>query len=298
MAHQSGPDIVAEHSCFDGQRVPESERVALEATLYLYVSTPGNRNDVSGSGIVLRNSRTPQGHNRILTIRHVTQHALRKHRRIYVLDRFGNILGEARQTPATILSESRLAQEPDSAVRGEPGDNAVLLDMQPRTPAYDQISGVDVAPRLYRGIMYAWFTDPGALMPGVSGAALLNEHNQVIGIAEGTGGGDNLHSHAFVTQVSAHDIQKVFERQDSGENTIGSATFFHGSIAAFMPVAGPGVQEILHLQPTFAPPENRVHVHVFGYPEELCIAYHGQIQTSDPGPMQEMVRIMHDLSGL
>ncbi|WP_130732780.1 hypothetical protein [Komagataeibacter xylinus] len=271
MVHQSGPDIVAEHSCFDGQRVPASERAALEATVYLYVASPDGKNDISGSGTVLRDSRMPQGHNRILTIRHVTQHALRKHGRIYILDRFGHKLGEARQTPATILSESQLAQEPDSGVHDLPGDNAVLLDMQPRTPAYDQISGVDVAPRLYRGIMYAWFTDPGALMPGVSGAALLNEHNQVIGIAEGTGG---------------------------GENTIGSAIFFHGSIAAFMPVAGPGVQEILHLQPTFAPPENRVHVHVFGYPEELYIAYHGQIQTSDPGPMQEMARIMHDLSGL
>ncbi|MGY6770482.1 hypothetical protein [Komagataeibacter sp. NFXK3] len=237
MAHQSGPDIVAEHSCFDGQRVSASERAALEATVYLYVASPDGKNDISGSGTVLRDSRTPQGHNRILTIRHVTQHALRKHGRIYVLDRFGHKLSEARQTPATILSESQLAQEPDSGVHDLPGDNAVLLDMQPRTPAYDQISGVDVAPRLYRGIMYAWFTDPGALMPGVSGAALLNEHNQVIGIAEGTGGGDNQHSHAFVTQVSAHDIQKVFERQDTGENTIGSATFFHGSIAAFMPLS-------------------------------------------------------------
>ena len=132
--------------------MPECERVELEATVYLYVSTPGGRNDVSGSGIVLRDSRTPQGHNRILTIRHVAQHALRQHGKIYVLDRFGNKLGEARQTPTTIPSESRLAQEPDSALRGEPGDNAVLFDMYPLLPAYDQISGVDIAPRLYRGI--------------------------------------------------------------------------------------------------------------------------------------------------
>ncbi|QHC35186.1 hypothetical protein [Komagataeibacter xylinus] len=132
--------------------------------------------------------------------------------------------------------------------------------------------------------MYAWFTDPGTLMPGVSGATLFNGHNQVIGIAKGTGGGTNLHSHAFATQISACDIRKVFERQDTDENTIQSVTFFHRSIAAFMPVEGHGVQEILQLRPAFAQPQNRVHVHVFGYPEQLCIAYHRQIHTSRSRP--------------
>ncbi|MGS0648534.1 hypothetical protein ACU81Q_12985 [Komagataeibacter melomenusus] len=297
MAHQSGPGIVAAHSCFDGQRVPESERVALEATVYLYVALPNGQNDISGSGIILRNSRTPQGHDRILTIRHVTQHALREHGKIYVFDQFGHKLGDAKQTPATILSESRLAQEPDSGVPGVQGDNAVLLDIQPNTPAYDQISGVEVAPRLYRGIMYAWFTDPAALMPGISGAALLNEHNQVIGIAEGAGD-SHPHHYTFATEVTAHNILKVFETQETGANTIQSRTFRHGSIAAFMPVAGPGVQDILHLQPTFAPPENRFNVHVFGYPEGLCIAYHGQIQISNPTRTEKMISAMHALTGL
>lgn len=139
-------------------------------------------------------------------------------------------------------------------------------------------------------------------MPGISGAALLNDRNQVIGVAEGTDGGHNPHDHAFATQLLAHNIHKVFDAQrkgeNIGENTLQSVTFAHGSIAAFMPVAGPGVQDILHLQPTFAPPENRVHVHVFGYPKEMCIAYHGQVHTSDTGPMQATEQLMHHLTGL
>ena len=129
MAHQVGPDIVADESCFDGQRVPAAERAALDAAVFLYVEGPDGRGDRSGTGTIIRNSRTAQGHNRILTVRHVVQHALETHGKIRVINRYGKYLGEARQDPTTILSKSRLAQEVDSAVAGMNGAGGVLLDM-------------------------------------------------------------------------------------------------------------------------------------------------------------------------
>lgn len=295
MAHQVGPDIVADESCFDGQRVPEAERAALDAVVFLYVEGPDGRADRSGTGTIIRNSRTAEGHDRILTVRHVVQHALETHGKIRVINRYGKYLGEARQDPATILSKSRLAQEVESAVAGMNGDGAVLLDMVDVRDWYDTISGLEIAP-VYRGILTGWFSDPAALMPGISGAALLNDHNRIIGVAQAAATG-NRYPPTFHAQITVHDILRFLKPHQREEETVRSVSFYHGANAYFMPLSGPGVLETLNLQPVIAPSEGGENVHVFGYPMDTCVAYHGQVYPEDSRPLMGIPNRLHVLLG-
>lgn len=295
MAHQSGPDIVADESCFDGQRVPGAERAALDAVVFLYVEGPDGRGDRSGTGTIIRNSRTAGGHNRILTVRHVVQHALETHGRIRVIDRYGKYLGEARQDPATILSGSRLAQEVDSAVAGMNGDGAVLLDMVDVRNWYDSIRGLEIVP-VYRGILTGWFSDPSALMPGVSGAALLNDRNQVIAVVQAAAGGGQ-YPPTFRTQLTVHNILRFLKPHQGEEETVQSVSFYHGANGYFMPLSGPGVLETLHLQPVMAVSEGGENVHIFGYPMDMCIAYHGRVYPKDSMPLMGIPNRLRVLLG-